>query len=61
MNEIDYGGARPLSEDEQTLLKRFAKFEEESLDKLDASAQQIIQLVTGLLGLTLGTLALGEI
>jgi uncharacterized protein (DUF1501 family) len=60
MSEIEYAGARPLDEEEKALLKRFEKFEEEALDKLDAGAQQIIQLVTGLLGLTLAALALGD-
>lgn len=60
MSEIEYDGARPLNDEEKILIQRFEKFEEEAPAKLDAGAQQIIQLVTGLLGLTLGALALGD-
>ncbi len=51
---------RPPTPDEEALVAHFAEMEKRSLEVLDAGARQIITLVTGLLGLFLGLLSLGD-
>ena len=60
MGEPEIVEVRPPTPDEEALVSLFAELEKTSLDRLDAGAQQVITLVTGLLGLFLGVLALGD-
>lgn len=54
------GKRRPESDREAALRKFFAEQEVKSIDNLEAAARQIIQLVTALLGLLFGVLALSD-
>lgn len=51
---------RLATPEENQLLARFAQWEAESLTNLESGARQIIQLVSALFGVMLGTLALGD-
>ena len=51
---------RLATPEENQLLARFAQWEAESLTNLESGARQIIQLVSALLGVMLGALALGD-
>lgn len=60
MNGPEIVEVRPPTPEEEALVSLFSDLEKGSLDALDAGARQVITLVTGLLGLFLGILALGD-
>ncbi len=58
--KVSVVGTRLATPAESQLVARFAQWEAESLTNLESGARQIIQLVSALLGVMLGTLALGD-
>jgi hypothetical protein len=60
MSEHELLEVRPPTPDEEALVALFAEMEKESLGTLDTGGRQVITLVTGLLGLFFGVLALKD-
>lgn len=57
--KVKVKGVRIAGEEDQRLAALFARLEQESLDNLEKGGRELIQLVTGMLTIIFGVLALG--